>query len=342
MSQKEKKVLTLKNIGFFDSSLKYDFSELRLYHNVNIFVNQISCDQYHEADIVQLFSKCLRGATYMWYQFNLKNADLVKCIKTLIVKFKKESFIQLSFKSVSQITSQQSHQQKYRKYTVCSTLFSSINRLLSHNQMTSCDKSSCNHCEEIFDSKNKLHDYIRSHECQKLLSRFVATSASATKSLPPHNSGLSSLFISETIFNDANTAIKKEEIKFNTHISAAKSRTLHKSNLSTLTSVEISSTPLSAYRFVSPSPSTYEPYKKSYFTIVDLYMRYASLSKPLFIITRISLNKPQARNKVTRIMIVLSVIFMQNLYEKFHNKKKRVIPTSNRILNSPTKQYATR
>ena len=75
MSQNEKKIPTLKNIqkekptlkniGFFDSLLQYNFSKLRLYHNVNIFVNQISCDQYHEADIVQLFSKCLRGAAFM-------------------------------------------------------------------------------------------------------------------------------------------------------------------------------------------------------------------------------------------------------------------------------------
>ena len=63
--QKEKKVLILKNIGFFNSLLQYNFSKLRLYYDVNIFVNQISCDQYHEADIIQLFSKCLRGAAYI-------------------------------------------------------------------------------------------------------------------------------------------------------------------------------------------------------------------------------------------------------------------------------------
>ena len=40
--QKEKP--TSKNIDFFNPSLKYDFSKLRLYYNVNIFVNQISCD----------------------------------------------------------------------------------------------------------------------------------------------------------------------------------------------------------------------------------------------------------------------------------------------------------
>ena len=61
----QKKKLISKNIGFFDLSLQYNFPKLRLYHDVNIFVNQISCDQYHEADIVQLFPKCLRDAAYM-------------------------------------------------------------------------------------------------------------------------------------------------------------------------------------------------------------------------------------------------------------------------------------
>ena len=55
-------------------------------------------------------------------------------------------------------------------------------------------------------------------------------------------------------------------------------------------------------------------------------MRYASLSKPI----------------ITRIIIMLSVIFMQNLYEKFYNKKKPVILISNKTLDSSIKQYAIR
>ena len=67
----------------------------------------------------------------------------------------------------------------------------------------------------------------------------------------------------------------------------------------------------------------YKSYKKLYFTIVDLYMRYALLNKFLF--------------TITRIMIVLFIIFMQNLYEKFYNKKKLTI-----FINKPFKQYAIR
>ena len=55
----------------------------------------------------------------------------------------------------------------------------------------------------------------------------------------------------------------------------------------------------------------------------------------------ISLSKFQARNKITRIIIILLIIFMQNLYEKFY-KKKRVILTSSKILHFSIKQYTIR
>ena len=212
---------------------------------------------------------------------------------------------------------------------MCSASFSSINRLLSHNQIITCDKFFCNHCEKIFDFKNKFHNYIRNHKCQKLLSnksdviiKIVLTKlfiseknvTSAIKNLTSHDSDLASLFISETIFNDANIVIKKGKI---THLAAisvsvAKSISVHKSNLSALVSVEsivfkitiiieffLSSTNSSlTYRAISSSSFIYKLYKKPYLIIVDLYIRYTSLSKS------------QARNKITRIITVLSVIFI--------------------------------
>ena len=298
--------------------------------------------------------------------------------------------IQLSSKSVTQEASHATPQLplEYHKCTICSTSFSSINRLLSHSQMATCGKSSCNHCEAIFDSKNKLHDHIRSHECQKLLlnksdaaiktaltklftpgknaisdvntaimkagieysthvtvtpvsavksiaphksslsalalvesttpkatetaefsiSSTSKTSTSATKSLTPHDSGLSSLSTFEkNVTNDANTAIIKARIKYSTHV--------------TITT----ETPLSTYRSVSPPPPTYEiATPKTCLTIADLYMRYASSSKL------------QARSKITRIITVLPIMFIQDLYKKFHNKKKRVILTSSKTLDSPS------
>ena len=130
----------------------------------------------------------------MWYQSNhaLKDADLAKCMKALVVKFK--SPIQLSSKSATEEAPQTTPHptQEFHKCNICSASFSSINRLLNHNQMATCGKSSCNHCEEVFDSKNKLHDHIRSHECQKLLS---------SKSDAAIKTALTPLSTSETIFN---------------------------------------------------------------------------------------------------------------------------------------------
>ena len=63
--QKPQEVPTPKDIGFFDPSIQHDFPKLRLYHDVNVFVDQVPCDQYHEADIIKLLPKCLRGAAYM-------------------------------------------------------------------------------------------------------------------------------------------------------------------------------------------------------------------------------------------------------------------------------------
>ena len=258
--------------------------------------------------------------------------------------------------------------------------------------MVLCGKSSCKHCEEIFDNKNKLHEHLRTQDCQQLSlikskiatrsslmplfisetifndantaiknerikfnTRPVTTSSSAIKSIATHKSDLTQLLTPEKKFNDADIAIKKEEIKYLTHIiithaSAAKSISFHKSSLSALISVESislkatkaakfslsvisSTTSSSTYRAVSPPSLTYEIVSKFYLTIADLYMRYAPLK---------SIKSTHFRFTITRIMIVLPIMFMQNLYEKFYNKKKLIIPTSSKTLNSPIKQYATR
>ena len=114
-----------------------------------------------------------------------------------------------------------------------------------------------------------------------IIAELFLTSTSATKSIATHKTGLTLLFISETMFNDANTAIKKREMKFNTYAFAAKSIASHKFNLSALAPVE-TSTSLLTYRFVLSLSSTYELYKKLYLTIANLYIRYALLNKSLF------------------------------------------------------------
>ena len=182
--------------------------------------------------------------------------------------------------------------------------------------------------------KNKLYNYIRNKKCQQFFikSKFVnkinltslfifetifndanviiiktkIKKLLAIKSLTFYDFDLLLLFISEkNAISDANTIIIKTKIKYFTHIMitptfVARSITFHKFNLLIFVSVEniilkttiIIATLLSAYRFVSSLSLIYKSYKKLYFTIFDLYMRYASLSKF------------QTRNKFTRIMFI--------------------------------------
>ena len=109
--------------------------------------------------------------------------------------------------------------------------------------MITCDKFSYNHCEKIFDFKNKLYNHIRNKEYQQSL----------IKSKSVNKIDLTSLFISEkNVINDVNIVIIKTRIKYFiyvtiTFVSAAKSIAFHKFNLLTFASVEILSTSLLIY-----------------------------------------------------------------------------------------------
>ena len=112
-----------------------------------------------------------------------------------------------------------------------------------------------------------------------------------------------SLFIFETILNDE-IIIIKIKIKYFTHITITsifviKNITFHKCSLSALAFIEsitfkitiiieffLSSTnSLFIYRIILFLSFAYKLYKKLYFTITNLYIRYTSLSK--FTIIRI-------------------------------------------------------
>ena len=65
----QKPTPTPYSIGFFDPSLQHDFSELRLYYNIESFAKHTKeCfDLYREVDLLQLLSKYLRGLAFTWY-----------------------------------------------------------------------------------------------------------------------------------------------------------------------------------------------------------------------------------------------------------------------------------
>ena len=62
----QRPISTSRDIDFFDPSLQFDFSELRLYHNINEFVKHILqyANQYRQVDIIELLLKCLRDQTF--------------------------------------------------------------------------------------------------------------------------------------------------------------------------------------------------------------------------------------------------------------------------------------
>ena len=139
------------------------------------------------------------------------------------------------------------------------------------------------------------------------------------KSKSANKIDLTSFFISETIFNDANIVIRKREIKYFTHItitsiSAVKSIASYKTNLLIFTFIEsvifkniivvklfLLLISLLIYRAVSPSLFTYETLIKLYLIVADLYIRYASLKFIKFVHFRFT---------IRRIMIVLFIIFI--------------------------------
>ena len=123
------------------------------------------------------------------------------------------------------------------------------------------------------------------------------TSLFVIKSIAIYKFDLTQISISEKKFNDANIVIKKRKIKYFTHIIiafifVAKGITFYKFNL--LTFIHIKNTfskiltiSFFIYRVMLSSSPIYKFYKKSYFIIADLYIRYNLLSKFRFTITRI-------------------------------------------------------
>ena len=56
-----RKTPSTSDIGFFDPSLTYDFPELCLFRNVNVFCDRIKRLKFFEDDILDVLPSCLRG-----------------------------------------------------------------------------------------------------------------------------------------------------------------------------------------------------------------------------------------------------------------------------------------
>ena len=166
------------NIDYFDSTLLCDIQEFNLFREIAKFLQQFRQNQhqYRESNLLTLLLECFRDSALIWYrQQNELEIEIVKqnlneWLEVLITAFftKSSKFeIFTSNSSVSRFSSQ------YHFCLNCFVFFSSLIRLLQHNQSI-CKKIVCKHCEKIFDSKNKFHEHIRQHHATKKMNKFVS------------------------------------------------------------------------------------------------------------------------------------------------------------------------
>ena len=232
----------LKDIGFLDLSLQYDFPELCLFHNAHTFCNRIEqCrSEFLEADILQLLPKCLRGEALTWFNKSRSDQDLSKCMQAMKAQFPQTAPQAAPQEAPQAINQSAYHASEYHCCKLCNASFSSTARLIRHTQESNCNKPSCRQCEKVFSSGNQLHLHLR-EECQKQLYR---RSSYSPTPLPVYSSLTPRILSPPPEENRASLP----------------------------PSLPLSPPP--TYRMLSPPPPTYKVVK-NFLTVEDLYARYA-------------------------------------------------------------------
>ena len=83
----ERKMPFMKDIGFFDPSLQYDFPELCLFQNVKTFCDRIRRLRFCETDILDVLPSCLRGEALTWFRSQSKYQELAVCLGAIRARF---------------------------------------------------------------------------------------------------------------------------------------------------------------------------------------------------------------------------------------------------------------
>ena len=172
------------NLDYFDSTFLCDIQKFDLHHETASFCQHLQNIQvnYREEELLALLFECLRDSSLIWYkqqselEVEIVKKSLSEWLETLITAFSAKSFakseIQIFASNFS--ASFASFFSQYHSCLNCFAFFSSLIRLLQHIQEIVCKKIVCKHCEEVFDSKNKLHEHIRQHHATKKLDRIVS------------------------------------------------------------------------------------------------------------------------------------------------------------------------
>ena len=182
------------DIGFFDSTLVLDLPEFHLFNtSISFFQNLDAAAQYKEDSVLGVLAKCLRDPASTWFKTQLDFISLNSFKTALAVAF---SASQAPSPTSSEPASHSSLQ--YHSCPKCNAQFSSTSRLLQHTQKD-CFKLACKHCEESFNSNNKLHEHVRLKYTQRPITSpassppprgslhvfLVASSTTSLRSLAP-------------------------------------------------------------------------------------------------------------------------------------------------------------
>ena len=175
-----KPTLVAADIDFFDATLLCDIHEFSLFCEAPGFVQQLrQCQhQYRESNLLTLLSECFRDPALTWYKQQRESENeivkksLSEWLEALITAFSAKPSAKSSSKSESSAPPAPSPPQ-YHSCLNCSASFSSLTRLLQHNQSV-CKKAVCKHCEGAFDSKNKLHEHLRQHHATKEVDKIAS------------------------------------------------------------------------------------------------------------------------------------------------------------------------
>ena len=147
-----------------------NLSKLHLSVNCASFFQNLNeqAIKYQESNVLKALQTNLRDSVLVWFKDQFKFISLNN-FKTTLTK----TFSSLEIKSNSIIINSSS---RYHICLKCTTQFSSISRLLAHAQKSCIKLITCKHCELIFSSNNKLHEYARLHHktfIKTLKQRFV-------------------------------------------------------------------------------------------------------------------------------------------------------------------------
>ena len=287
------------NLDYFDSTLLRDIQKFNLFCEIANFVQQLrQCQhQYRKSDLLTLLIECFRDSALIWYklQSEKKKSEIVKknlseWLEVLIIAFSAKS---LSESSIQISTSASRPSSQYHSCLNCFAFFSSLTRLLQHNQSI-CKKVVCKQCDEAFESNNKFHEHVRQHHAAKKIIKIASRRSfnrekdkSSTTISTPNSLTSPTSFKTTTKFSISRSVTLSERSR-NSSTSlvtsaAIASATPKRSRLSLstfkLTSKSAKTASVCSLTSLATSPSMLRKPQKSHLTIDDLIRMFREKSR---------------------------------------------------------------